>query len=110
MPSEARVIKFTNDELMTALFRYSRRNDGREKGGMPTKVELLERSEISARLHVSHQRPIECNAASIAAALILLCVRQRIPILKKANKSIHILDGDVVLVLTSGDSPPWRIP
>ena len=44
MPNEARVINFTNEELMTALFRYSRRNDGREKGGMPTKVELLERS------------------------------------------------------------------
>ncbi|MDA0230310.1 MAG: hypothetical protein O3B21_08980 [Proteobacteria bacterium] len=95
---------------MTALFRYGRRNDVFQKGGMPSKVELSSKGEISARLHASLQDPIDCNAAYIAAALILLCVRQRIPMPKMAKKSIHVEGGFVVLVLTSGDSPPTQFP
>ena len=110
MPSEVRVIKFSNEELMTALFRYGERNNASDKGGLPTKIELSAKGDVVARLHVSHRDPVECNAAYIAAALILMCVRQRIPILKKAKKSIHIEDGNVVLVLASGESPPRRIP
>ena len=110
MPSETRVIRFTSAELMTALFRYSRRKDGREKSGLPTRVELSQKGEIMARLHVSLQGHLDYNVADIAAALILICGRQKIPILKKANKSIHIEDDKIVLVLTSGDFPPRRIP
>ena len=95
---------------MTALFRYGQRNDTSQKSGMPTKIELSSKGEISVRLHATHQDPIDCNTADIAAALILICVRQRIPIPKKAKKSIHIEGGNVVLVLASGDSPPTRIP
>ena len=104
MPSEVRAIKFSNDELMTALFRYAQRN------GQGRKVELSQNGEVSARLYATYQEPLDCNAAYIAAALILLCVRQRIPIPKKAQKSIHVQDGNVVLVLKSGDSPPQQIP
>mgnify|MGYP006218025291 CR=1 FL=1 len=110
MPSEVRAIKFSNDELMTALFRYAQRNGQGRKSGLPTKVELSQNGEVSARLYATYQEPLDCNAAYIAAALILLCVRQRIPIPKKAQKSIHVQDGNVVLVLKSGDSPPQQIP
>ena len=106
MPSEARAIKFTNDELMTALFRYSQHVGESELIGLPTKVELSQEGTVSATLHSSHHHPITCSAAQIAAALILICVRQKIPVPKTAEKSVQIQGDNVVLFFKSGDAPP----
>ena len=90
---------------MTALFRYSRRDDKREKAGLPTKVEFSQGGEISATLHVSHQAPLTYDAAHIAAALIVFCERQKIPLPKRAEKSIYFQGNNVMLTFKSGDDP-----
>ena len=108
--TENRVIKFTYDELMTALFRHNRCSGGLDQPGMPTKIELFHDGKITARLHMSHQDPITCDAAQIAAALILFCIRQKIPLPKNATKSIHVEDDNIVLSLESGDRSGSQTP
>ncbi|MDP6473493.1 MAG: hypothetical protein QF894_01140, partial [Alphaproteobacteria bacterium] len=71
---------------------------------------LFQEGKISARLHVSNQDPVTFDAAQIAAALILLCFRQKIPLPKNAKKSIHVESNNVVLSLKSGDGPPPKMP
>lgn len=110
MPSETRLIKFADIELMTALFQYSRRRDEAAVSGLPKKVELSQEGGISATLFLSDQEPIKYDAAHVAAALILFCVKRKIPLPKNAKKTVHLQDNKTVFVLKSGKDPPLQMP
>jgi hypothetical protein len=107
MVSETRRITFTNEELVVALTRQRRDEkqplpESRIRGatvsmenGAGIKVAIMLKSKTSEELERLEIRPAE-----VGAALIKFCSLQKIPLPRKAAKSIAVDNGQVSLVLT----------
>ena len=104
MSSETRRITFSNEELIQAIAKQRRD----EKQGLPesrirgVKIEKGAETKILIVLAAAEgtgTETIEIRLAEIAAALIKFCGRKRIPLPKRANKSIGVENGQVSLML-----------
>jgi hypothetical protein len=106
MASETRRITFTTEELVLALTRQRRDDkkplpESRIRGatvtmenGSGVKVAVMLKSPTSDKLE-----PLEIRPAEVGAALIKFCSLQKIPLPRKAKKSIAVDNGQVALVL-----------
>jgi len=107
MAIETRRITFTPEELLLAL-THQRRDERRplpesrirgmqvENGGTPRIAIMIEPLAGGA------PEPLDLRPAEVAAALIRYCHRCKIPLPKRANKSIAVEHGQVSLVLQLG--------
>ncbi|HVO01021.1 MAG TPA: hypothetical protein VMT54_02410 [Candidatus Cybelea sp.] len=106
MPSETRRITFSSDELIQALIRL--RRDARKP--LPQsrirgiKVENGEAGvpHVSIALDIEGES-IELSPTEVAVALIKFCRQKKIPLPRRAEKSLAVDRGDIALVLHSED-------
>jgi hypothetical protein len=110
MASETRRITFSSEELVLALTRQRRDDkqplpESRIRGttvaaaanGGAIKVAIMLQSKTSDELE-----PLEIRPAEVGAALIKFCNLQKIPLPRKAAKSITVDNGQIALVLKLG--------
>jgi hypothetical protein len=109
MPTEVRHIIFSNDEIIRAVVDYHRRNGSSLPAGSVIKMEVMANPEIRCALHIAvdgessgaaNGRQVAwVDTATLAAALILFCINQRIPLPSKALKQLEMLNGRITLVV-----------
>ena len=112
MPSETRSIVFSYDELLEALREFSEfsakhisfKRIGEckvaGKGGVAVTATLRAKSgEAPAEIPIS--------TSDVGAALLRYCFSHRVPIPRRAEKSLRIVGDNVALVLTL-NSPTFR--
>jgi hypothetical protein len=109
MATETRRIIFNNEELVLALTRQRRDEkrplpESRIRGatvaavdGGGVKVEIMLKSPTGDALE-----PLEIRPAEVGAALIKFCNLQKIPLPRRAKKSIAVDAGQIALVLQLG--------
>jgi hypothetical protein len=114
MPHEIRHIIFSNEEVARALVDYHRRSGNPLPTGSVLRCSPeLQDGHVTAALHMTVDQdgsrlavPVTSNA--LAAALILFCINQRIPLPTKAAKSLQMVGEQVGLVITKTDDRPGR--
>lgn len=102
MPREVRRLLFTNDELLTALIDINTRSGNKYfPEGKFGDLEFIEEPtpSINTTIEVSQNRTEEVTivTATIGAALIGYCIRNKIPLPAKANKSLKVVKGRIAM-------------
>jgi two-component system chemotaxis response regulator CheY len=98
MPTDSRIIAFTESELKDALFVYCQAT-GRKLSD-PGMGHLRIRSDANIAVSVEGHTPGNAtvfDANDIAAALILYCRNEKIPLPRNATKSLKIEKGSIAL-------------
>ena len=103
MPTETRVLCFTKLELFEALRDYCSHT------GRRLPPEAAERSGLNARQRRPNYRQFSGEESTmkftdneVGAALVMFCIRKRIPIAKRATKSLEITGETLSLHLKIG--------
>lgn len=103
MPKEDRRILFENDEVYKAIFALSAQKElPKPPPGSLSAVSLTETqpAEVIVRLENPAQNfneNVKYTYDFVAAALMMYCRGQGIPLPKKAHKSLLIVEGKLVL-------------
>lgn len=97
MPSETRQILFDEAEVMDALRFYSKVSAGRIPPGDIEGCTFSKGPDIEALLHVRDldgkgESQARFTTSELAAALITYCRAARIPVPKRATKSLKIVE------------------
>jgi len=106
MPNETRQIEFANGELLEAITGYLGKPADPDAAGLKPGVRVSERPRPSVCYVLRdgedrEARASELEPAAIAAALIKYCIAHKIPIPRKAAKSVQVRGDIVVLLLRS---------
>lgn len=102
MIKEQRNLIFTNEDIRDAVIQFNREKKNFLPAGELASIELGagERPSLVIRVQVTDrifQNTIELTSEQLAGVLIHFCIRNRIPIPKKARKEIRRLDDGVIL-------------
>jgi hypothetical protein len=116
MPSEIRRLIFHADELADALSMEAGRKNTSLPGGRISSCEVVSRPEVTLRIEVETEDrnddagplSVTLEPALVAAVLIRFCMRRAIPLSRRAEKSLQIIDGHLVLSLTL-EAPGMKI-
>ena len=107
MITEIRQLIFPEDDLVRALLNLRRKRGTPMSSGSVLRVDVHTASnqDVSVNLKVAHDdrtgnTDYPFAKEEIAAALIMYCIDERIPMPVKANKSVHLVGQNVALVLT----------
>lgn len=101
MPSESRVISFSNVEAVDALLQYCTATKRELPSGGIKRLAFSNDSEIKATAEFNGDIPsISFFQNEMAAALILYCNRVGIPVARRALKSLHVTQDSISLQLT----------
>jgi len=107
MPREDRRIIFDMSETYQALYKLSIKTDGAPKmiAGLIAKVEEdgLDANKINIFLEnpqEGEKKMVTFSRDFIAAALMMFCRGAGIPMMRRANKTVMIKDGAVILRVT----------
>lgn len=101
VPSESRVISFSNVEAVDALLQYCTATKRELPSGGIKRLAFSNDSEIKATAEFNGDIPsISFFQNEIAAALILYCNRVGIPVARRALKSLHVTQDSISLQLT----------
>ena len=104
MPIEVRHLIFDEAEVSAALLAYDRRT--RPQSRSMTLADLRLDDFPTMKCYLTLRTPdggldvVEFSATQLAAALILYCRQERIPLPARASKSVRILDRSVHLSLS----------
>ncbi len=108
MPTEMRRIVFSNEELMNAINFFNSPNIPKLPEGVITvaSVDPDDKSNIVLKF-TSYNRDAERNivisVANLGAVLVSYCIKNKIPMSKKASKSLKIIGDNVSLELFFGN-------
>lgn len=110
MPSELRRIVFSNDELKIAIAEHNRRAKEKLPVGAVQACEPLPDGGGAVRLEIVNQsygeaQNVELSPETVGAALVRYCIQHKIPLPKKAHKSIHV-QGDKLVLNVSIEAGP----
>src|SRR3990170_1705911 len=103
MPSEVRYIAFTRDETLHAVLDYVRaRGRPMPVGEAALAIEVDPR--ISATLTVTRPggepaKALTVESDTLAAALVLSCIRNKVPVPVACAKALHAVPNGIVLAL-----------
>jgi hypothetical protein len=102
MPSEFRRIMFTNNELIEAIHDHNQVSQDKLPRGMIVTCKPVAEADVAVRLELVDQCNGETHLAYlsptvVAAALLRYCMKRKIPIPKKAAKSIEVHDDTISL-------------
>ena len=105
MPSERREIIFSHSELCEAIVDYFERDESISTQGEFNGLTLSEKGEVSAiaeyfDTELNQKLNIRVGVSEIGAALMLYCLKARIPLPKFAEKAIQFASGNVALIVT----------
>ncbi|MDJ0611276.1 MAG: hypothetical protein QNJ67_20040 [Kiloniellales bacterium] len=104
MISETRQIVFSNDELIRAIKDFDRNHKNALPPGKIVECTLKD-APLSARLLIDtvwldKGKSAILNESSLAAVLIYACAVRRIPLPRRAKKSLRAIGNDLALDLT----------
>lgn len=110
MPTEHRCIEFSRQEVLTAIAEYNKMASTkippgtlkhvtfRDDGGVVADMELYD-VDGKAFTHVLKEK-------HLAAALLSFCLREKIPMARRAEKSLLIMGDSLALNLVIRARPP----
>ncbi len=117
MPTEFRRLVFRDDELLAALGHELRQTGGKFPSGRIVRHEVMRGPELTVRLEIEVEGAgepcrvdggtsisVTLEPAFIAAALIRFCIREGIPMARRAEKSLQVV-GDNLALNLSLDAP-----
>jgi hypothetical protein len=107
MPTEMRRIVFSNEELLNAINFINSRDIPKLQDGiiLSSSVDAETRENIIivfSSFNRDETRNVSIAIPTLGAALINYCIKNNIPMSKKAGKSIKIIGDNVSLELTFG--------
>ncbi len=108
MPTEMRRIVFSNEELMNAINFFNSPNIPKLTDGIITvaSADPDNKADIVLKFK-SHNRDEERNiaisSAILGAALMSYCLKNKIPMSRRASKSLKIIGDNVSLELVFGN-------
>ena len=107
MPREDRRIIFDMSETYQALYKLSSKTDGAPRmiAGLISKVEEdgLDANKINFFLEnpqEAEKKMVTFSRDFVAASLMMFCRGAGIPMMRRANKTVMIKDGVVILRVT----------
>jgi len=117
MPDETRRLHFSNLELYRALLEHSIRRGRRLPSGRILKVSMHEAPKPGFAVVIDddlrHENAVvRFDLPSVAAALITYCRSRKVPLPRRARKSLTVVDRRICLELTithdleRADPPP----
>jgi hypothetical protein len=111
MAVDVRVLIFSEAEAIEAVRTFYQSLSQAFPAGVVRRCEIVQRDGIGLHLVIrdqnDRQRELYVSAAKLSEALIMYCLRTRIPLARRATKSLSIEAGQVALVmkLKGGYSP-----
>ncbi len=103
MPTEIRVLGFNKDELLEALRDFYAQTGRRLPPASADRLVLTQDTEIRVALNsAGDESEIKFTESEVGAALVMFCIRKRIPIAKRATKSLELADQTLSLHLKMG--------
>ena len=121
MPTEFRRLVFHGDELLDALAVVPWRSEDSLPAGRIVGYKVVSKPEVTVRVEIEPQGrddpaagngggrlSLTLEPAFVAAALIRFCIRRGIPMSRRAEKSLGLEGGNLVLNLTL-DAPEAEI-
>jgi hypothetical protein len=104
MIEESRRLIFSMDELATAVLSYLMTAKKMEERDKLLRISVPEGSEVTVAAHVQPQNApetrIEISSQILGAIMIAHCIKRKIPLPKRAAKSIARNGDKVALVLS----------
>lgn len=101
MPSESRIITFSNAETMDALLEYCVNSKRDVPNGGIKRLVFSNGSEVKVTAEFNAAAPpITFYQNEVAAALILYCNKIGIPVARRAIKSLQVTQDAILLQLT----------
>jgi hypothetical protein len=105
MPSELRQVLFPKPELQSAIRKYARTIRHRLPPGeiVECKVEGGTDSFVALRLKdeiTGEEDSVSFNEAFVGAALLRFCMDLHIPVPRKGEKALKVVNGDVALLIS----------
>jgi hypothetical protein len=105
MPDETRRLHFSNLELYRALLEHSIRRGRRLPSGRILKVSMYETPRPGFAVVIDddlrHENAVvRFDLPSVAAALITYCRSRKVPLPRRASKSLTVVDRRICLDLT----------
>ncbi|MEE8549389.1 MAG: hypothetical protein V3S74_07935 [Alphaproteobacteria bacterium] len=103
MPGEIRLVIFNDAEVLTALTEYRKRRSQPLPSSEDVEVTVRDKSKILVTLAIvpkGKKMPIEFvfEGEELAAALIMYCIRRKIPLpATGVSKSIQLVGGSITL-------------
>ena len=102
MPIENRTLSFNNQELAEALGGYNAITKQPFTSGMVVAVDLEQDPKPLFRIvvqdrQIARRTTVTLEPEHMAAALISFCRIKRVPLPRKAKKTLHVESGRVVL-------------
>lgn len=108
MPTEMRRIVFSNEELLNAINFFNSPDIPKLPEGVITSasVDPANKANIALKFN-SYNRDAERNIvisiANLGAVLINYCIKNKIPMSKRAGKTLKIIGDNVALELVFGN-------
>ena len=101
MPTETRIITFTNAEIKEAIAHYCVKTGRIANYGGVTGLTFANDGELTASFQPTLSGPtVTFKENEIAAAVLLHCKNRGIPIARRALKSLQVGKDTVLLTLT----------
>lgn len=106
MPKEMRRLIFSNDEILQALMDFNTRAGNKHfPGGVIGDLEILgePNPHIKTTVEVASGRKddITIETPTLGAAIISYCMRNGIPLPNNADKSLKVINANLILEITS---------
>jgi len=103
MPTEIRILGFTKNEVFEALRDFCSNTGRRLPAGGADGLELTQDTEIRITLNSpGSESAMNFTENEVGAALVMFCIRKRIPIARRATKSLELADQTLSLHLRMG--------
>jgi hypothetical protein len=101
MPTETRIITFTNAEIKEAIARYCVKTGRIANQKSVEKLSFSNDGELSASFQpMANSAMVTFKENEIAAAVLLHCKERGIPIARRSLKSLQVAKDTVSLTLT----------
>jgi hypothetical protein len=103
MPTESRTLGFNKNEWFEALRDFCASTGRRLPADAVNGMILKQDSEVRIVLNPSgDESAITFTESEVGAALVMFCIKKRIPIAKRAVKSLEVADETLSLHLKMG--------
>ena len=115
MPSEVRNIVFTGDELLEAIRQFNAQADRKLPQGQFVRCRPIAGDTVSAVVEIDDAigggtKQVTLDHAYLVETLVNACLKVRIPLPRRARKSVRVLDDRVALHLSLPHKDPSANP
>lgn len=102
MPGELRILTFSLEELMWAVYNLAERTNRIQLHGDIRRIELEEEGGVKARLIFNAGKETVLGTPELAAVLIHHCIRTHVPLPTGAEKHLRVRGGELELMMSFG--------